>query len=148
MLLQSILVAFSSWLALTIVGLENALSVGIAVGLANTIPYFGPIIGYILSIIVSIIEIGDFSLVLPCIIAILFVQLLDNVVFQPLIFSRSADIHPVAILFIIMIGAETAGILGMLIAIPIATTIKITINQVSWSLNNYYVFRTSDTRTS
>ncbi|NGP77205.1 AI-2E family transporter [Balneolaceae bacterium YR4-1] len=147
-LLQSILVAFSSWLALTIVGLENALSVGIAVGLANTIPYFGPIIGYILSIIVSIIEIGDFSLVLPCIIAILFVQLLDNVVFQPLIFSRSADIHPVAILFIIMIGAETAGILGMLIAIPIATTIKITINQVSWSLNNYYVFRTSDTRTS
>lgn len=145
-LLQSILVAFSSWLALTIVGLENALSVGIAVGLANTIPYFGPIIGYILSIIVSIIEVGDFSLVLPCIIAILFVQLLDNVVFQPLIFSRSADIHPVAILFIIMIGAETAGILGMLIAIPIATTIKITINQVTWSLNNYYVFRTSETR--
>lgn len=147
-LLQSILVAFSSWLALTIVGLENALSVGIAVGLANTIPYFGPIIGYILSIIVSIVEIGDFSLVLPCIIAILFVQLLDNVVFQPLIFSRSADIHPVAILFIIMIGAETAGILGMLIAIPIATTIKITINQVSWSLNNYYVFRTSDNRSN
>ncbi len=145
-LLQSILVAFSSWLALTIVGLENALSVGIAVGLANTIPYFGPIIGYILSIIVSIIEVGDFSLVLPCIVAILFVQLLDNVVFQPLIFSRSADIHPVAILFIIMIGAETAGILGMLIAIPIATTIKITINQVTWSLNNYYVFRTSETR--
>ncbi len=145
-LLQSILVAFTSWLALTIVGLENALSVGIAVGLANTIPYFGPIIGYILSIIVSIIEIGDFSLVLPCIIAILFVQLLDNVVFQPLIFSRSADIHPVAILFIIMIGAETAGILGMLIAIPIATTIKITINQVTWSLSNYYVFRTSETR--
>lgn len=141
-LLQSILVAFSSWLALTIVGLENALSVGIAVGLANTIPYFGPVIGYILSIIVSIIEVGDFNLVLPCIIAILFVQLLDNMVFQPFIFSRSADMHPVAILFIIMIGAETAGILGMLIAIPIATIIKITINQVSWSLNNYYVFRT------
>lgn len=143
-LLQSILVAFSSWLALTLVGLSNALSVGIAVGLANTIPYFGPVIGYILSIIVSIIEVGDFTLVLPCIIAILCVQLLDNVVFQPFIFSRSADMHPVAILFIIMIGAETAGILGMLIAIPIATTIKITINQVRWSLNNYYVFRTSE----
>lgn len=143
-LLQSILVAFASWLALTIVGLSNALSVGIAVGLANTIPYFGPVIGYILSIIVSIIEVGDFTLVLPCIIAILCVQLLDNVVFQPFIFSRSADMHPVAILFIIMIGAETAGILGMLIAIPIATTIKITINQVRWSLNNYYVFRSTE----
>lgn len=143
-LLQSILVAFSAWLALTIVGLNNALSVGIAVGLANTIPYFGPVIGYILSIIVSIIEVGDFNLVLPCILAILCVQLLDNAVFQPFIFSRSADMHPVAILFIIMIGAETAGIIGMLVAIPIATTIKIAINQVRWSLNNYYVFRISD----
>lgn len=141
-MLQSLIIAFTSWIGLSIVGLNNALSVGIAVGLANTIPYFGPIIGYILSIIVSIIEIGDFSLVLPCVLAILMVQVLDNVVLQPLIFSRSADIHPVAILFIIMIGAETAGILGMLVAIPIATIIKITFNQISWSFNNYYVFRT------
>ncbi len=142
-LLQSLIVAVTSWIGLSIIGLNNALSVGIAVGLANTIPYFGPIIGYILSIIVSIIEVGDFTLVLPCIIAILFVQILDNVVLQPLIFSRSADIHPVAILFIILIGAETAGILGMLIAIPIATVIKITYNQIRWSLNNYYVFRST-----
>ena len=140
-LLQSFIVAFTSFVGLSIVGLNNALSVGIAVGLANTIPYFGPIIGYILSIIVSIIEVGNFSLVLPCVLAILMVQMLDNIVLQPFIFSRSADMHPVAILFIIMIGAETAGILGMLVAIPIATIIKITFNQVSWSLNNYYVFR-------
>lgn len=140
-MLQSLIIAFTSWLGLTIVGLNNALSVGIAVGIANTIPYFGPIIGYILSIIVSIIETGNFSLVLPCIIAILLVQVLDNIVLQPIIFSRSADIHPVAILFIIMVGAEMAGILGMLIAIPIATIVKITFNQVSWSFNNYYVFR-------
>ncbi len=140
-LLQSLLVAFFSWLGLTIVGLNNALSVGIAVGIANSIPYFGPVIGYVLSVTVSIVEVGDFSLVLPCIIAILFVQILDNVVFQPFIFSRSADMHPLAILFIILIGAQLAGLLGMLVAIPIATVIKITINQVQWSLNNYHVFR-------
>jgi predicted PurR-regulated permease PerM len=147
-MLQSFIVAFVSYIGLTIVGLNNALSVGIAVGLANTIPYFGPIIGYVLSIIVSIIEVGNFTLVLPCILAILFVQMLDNIVLQPLIFSRSADMHPVAILFIIMIGAETAGILGMLVAIPIATIIKITFNQISWSLNNYYVFRSTKTTDS
>jgi len=146
-LLQSLLVAFFSWLALTLAGLNNALSVGIVVGVANTIPYFGPIIGYILSIIVSIIEVGDFTLVLPCVLAILFVQILDNIIFQPFIFSRSADMHPVAILFIIMIGAETAGIIGMLIAIPIATIIKITINQIRWSFNNYYVFRSGTSST-
>lgn len=140
-LMQSFLVALTSWTTLSIAGLDNSMSVGIAVGLANTIPYFGPILGYFLSIIVSIIETGNFSLVAACILAIFIVQMLDNIVFQPMLFSRSADMHPVAILFIILIGAETAGILGMLIAIPLATVIKITITQLSWSFNNYQVFR-------
>ncbi len=144
-LAQSFLVALISWTTLSIAGLENSLSVGISVGIANTIPYFGPIIGYVLSIIVSIIETGDFSLVLVCVLAIFIVQLIDNLVLQPFLFSRSADMHPVAILFIILIGAETAGILGMLIAIPIATVVKITVNQISWSFNNYQVFRIEHT---
>src|SRR5699024_1464915 len=131
-LLESLFVAIASWLALSIAGLNNALTVGIVIGIANTIPYFGPIIGYFLSIIVSIIEVGNFSMVLPCVLAILIVQIIDNFFFQPIIFSRSADLHPVAVLFIILIGAETAGILGMLIAIPIATVVKITINQIQW----------------
>ncbi len=140
-LIQSLLVALASWGTLSIAGLNNSLSVGIAVGVANTIPYFGPIIGYILSVIISIIETGDFSLVLVCLLAIFLVQMLDNILLQPMLFSRSADMHPVAILFIILIGAETAGVLGMLVAIPIATVIKITINQITWSFNNYQVFR-------
>ncbi|MEX2600960.1 MAG: AI-2E family transporter [Balneolaceae bacterium] len=139
--IQSILVATSAWITLSIAGLSNSASVGVTIGVANTIPYFGPLLGYVLSIIISIIETGDFSLVLPCLLAIFVVQLLDNVVFQPLLFSKSADMHPVAILFIILIGAETAGFLGMLIAIPIATIIKITIIQINWSFNNYYIFR-------
>ena len=139
--IQSILVATFSWLFLSIAGLNNSLSVGISAGLANTIPYFGPILGYILSIIVSIIETGNFSMVLPCILAILAVQIMDNVIFQPFIFSRSADIHPVAVLFAILLGAEIGGILGMLLAIPTVTVVKITVNQFYWSFNNYYVFR-------
>jgi len=140
-LVQSTLVTLLSWTTLSIAGLENSLSVGISVGIANTIPYFGPIIGYVLSIIISIVETGDFSLVLYCVVAIFIVQMIDNLILQPYLFSKSADMHPVAILFIILIGAETAGILGMLIAIPLATTIRITIKQIIWSFNNYQIFR-------
>lgn len=140
-LLQCTLVGVASWIALSVAGLNNAGTVGIVIGVANTIPYFGPVIGYLISILISIIETGDFSLVIPCILAVMFAQILDNVVLQPLIFSKSADMHPVAILFIILIGAQTAGILGMLVAIPIATIIKITVNQIIWSFNNYQVFR-------
>lgn len=142
-LIQCTLVGIVSWLALSVAGLNNAGAVGIAIGVANSIPYFGPIIGYLLSIVVSIIETGDFSLIIPCILAVMFAQIIDNVILQPLIFSKSADIHPVAILFIIMIGAQTAGMLGMLVAIPIATIIKITINQISWSFNHYHVLKGS-----
>lgn len=140
-LLQCTLVGVASWLALSVAGLNNAGTVGIIIGVANTIPYFGPVMGYLISILISIIETGDFSLVIPCILAVMFAQILDNLVLQPLIFSKSADMHPVAILFIILIGAQTAGILGMLVAIPIATIIKITVNQIIWSFNNYQVFR-------
>lgn len=144
--IQCTIVGIASWVALSVAGLNNAASVGITIGVANTIPYFGPIIGYILSIVIAIIETGDFSLVVPAILAVLFAQILDNAILQPLIFSKSADMHPVAILFIILIGAQTAGIFGMLVAIPIATIIKITINQITWSFNNYYVFRNSDSQ--
>lgn len=139
--LQCFLVAMSAWLFLSLAGLNNAMAVGITVGVANVIPYFGPILGYILSIIVAVFETGDFSLVLICLLAIMLTQILDNIFFQPLIFSRSADLHPLIVLFVIMIGAEVGGIFGMIIAVPVTATIKITINQVIWSFNNYQVFR-------
>lgn len=140
-LIQSTLVGIISWLLLSSIGLKNALVVGAAVGVANTIPYFGPVIGYILSIIIAIFETGDFSLVPYAIAAIMVAQVVDNVILQPLIFSKSSGFHPLYILFIIMIGAELAGIVGMLLAIPTATIIKITITEINWSLNNYHVFK-------
>lgn len=143
--LQSTLVALLSWILLLIAGLDNALSVGIAIGIANTIPYFGPVLGYLLSIIIAIIETGDFSLVLNCIMAVAAVQIMDNAVFYPSIFSRTSEIHPLYVLIIILIGAQVAGILGMLIAIPIATVLRVIIMQVSWSLKNYYVFKGEST---
>lgn len=140
-LLQCSIVGAISWILLSFAGLNNALSVGLAVGLANTIPYFGPIIGYFLSVVIAIFETGDFSLVPYCILAIAIAQIVDNIILQPLIFSKSADMHPLYILFVILIGAEVAGLLGMLLAIPLATIIRITVTEVNWSINNYYVFK-------
>lgn len=143
--LQSTLVAFFSWILLSIAGLNNALSVGLAIGVANTIPYFGPVLGYLLSIVIAIIETGDFSLVLNCILAVMIVQIMDNVIFYPAIFSRSANIHPLYVLLIILIGAELAGLIGMLIAIPLFTVIRVIYNEISWSIQNYYVFKSRQT---
>lgn len=142
--LQSIIIAITATIMLNFAGLNNALSVGIVAGVANIIPYFGPLIGYLLSIIVSIIETGDFSLVLYVILAIAVTQFIDIIFLQPTLFSRSANLHPIVILFVIMIGAELAGIFGMIIAVPSMAIIVITIKQILWSLDNYYVFRPAE----
>ncbi len=139
-LLQSSIVGFLSFLFLSIVGLENALLIGIIIGLANSIPYFGPLIGYVLAIVVSIYETGSVDLVPHSLFAILAVQIIDNVLLQPLIFSKSADLHPIYILFVVLMGAELAGVLGMLLAIPVVTIVRITFTEIRWSLQNYHVF--------
>lgn len=139
-LLQSTIVGFLSFVFLSIVGLENALLIGIIIGLANSIPYFGPLIGYVLAIVVSIYETGSVDLVPHSLFAILGVQIIDNVLLQPLIFSKSADLHPIYILFVVLMGAELAGVLGMLLAIPVVTVIRITVTEIRWSLQNYHVF--------
>jgi predicted PurR-regulated permease PerM len=141
---QSIIIGFTSWLLLTIIGLDNALAVAVVVGVANIIPYFGPAMGYLLSTIVAIFETGDFTLVLPAILAIGITQVLDNAVVQPFVFSKSTDLHPIVILFVVLIGAELGGIIGMLVAIPLATVFKILFREISWSLKNYRVFQTTN----
>ena len=66
-------------------------------------------------------------------------QLADNVVFQPLIFARAARVHPLVILFVVLIGAQVGGILGMLVAIPITTVALVALQQMFWSIRNYRI---------
>ncbi|WP_457652881.1 AI-2E family transporter [Rhodocaloribacter sp.] len=143
LLLQSISIATVATVLLYVVGLKYALAVGIFAGLANTIPYFGPFIGFLAGTLVGIAQTGDFSLVPGVILAMALTQVADNVFFQPFIFSRAARTHPLVILFVVLIGAQLAGIVGMLVAIPLTTTVRVTVEQVLWSLRNYRILRTA-----
>lgn len=140
--LQCVSIAVVASALLYLVGLDEALTVGIFAGLANTIPYFGPFLGFVVGTLVGIAQTGDFSLVLGILIAMGLTQIADNLLFQPLIFSRAAQAHPLVILFVVLIGAQLAGIVGMLVAIPLATTIRVIVEQVLWSLRNYRILRT------
>lgn len=143
LLLQCIAVAVVATVALYVFGIRYALAVGIFTGLANSIPYFGPLMGFLAGTLVGIAQTGDFSLVVGVLIAMALTQLADNVLFQPLIFSRAARTHPLVILFVVLIGAQLAGIIGMLVAIPLTTVLRVTVEQVLWSLRNYRILQTS-----
>ncbi len=132
--LEVILVMTFISIGLTIVGLNfsTALVIGLFAGLINVIPYVGPIIGALFGLIIGIvsnIQLELFSELLPLVgyIALVFliVQVLDNVFFQPLIYSSSVNAHPLEIFLVISIAGSTAGITGMIVAIPVYTILRV-----------------------
>ena len=139
LLLQCSLVAVVASILLSFTDLNYALVVGIFTGIANSIPYFGPFMGVTAGSLVAIAQTGDFSLIPGLFIAMGLTQLVDNMLVQPLIFSKAAQTHPLVILFVVLIGAQLAGLVGMLIAIPLTTTVLVTIEQILWSLRNYRI---------
>ena len=141
LLLQCTYVAIVAIIFLSFTDLKYnyVLVVGIFTGIANSIPYFGPFVGLTAGSLVAIAQTADFSLIPGLLIAMGFTQAIDNILIQPLIFSKAAQTHPLIILFVVLIGAQLAGILGMLIAIPLTTTVLVTIEQILWSLRNYRI---------
>ena len=141
LLVQGTTIAVIASTLLWIVGLRGAIAIGIFTGLANTIPYFGPFLGFLAGTLVGIAQTGDVSLVPGVALAMALTQLADNVLLQPLIFSRAAQTHPLVILFVVLAGAQLGGILGMLMAIPLTTTLRVIVGQLLWSLRNYRILR-------
>jgi predicted PurR-regulated permease PerM len=141
LLIQCTSIAVIASVLLWIVGLQSAIAIGIFTGLANTIPYFGPFLGFLCGTLVGIAQTGNLALVPWVALAMVLTQLADNVLLQPLIFSRAAKAHPLVILFVVLIGARLGGIVGMLIAIPLTTTIRVVVEQLLWSLRNYRILR-------
>lgn len=119
-------------LTLYILGVENALVIGFFAGLINVIPYIGPLIGAAFGIVIAVttnmdaVTAGELlPLVLKVAAVFLTVQLLDNIVFQPIIFSNSINAHPLEIFLIIMVAGQLAGITGMVLAVPGYSFIRI-----------------------
>ncbi len=117
---------------LWVLGVENALLIGFFAAIINLIPYLGPIIGAIFGVFITIssnLELEFYSGMLPLIFKVGTVfaamQLLDNFVLQPYIFSTSVLAHPLEIFIVILMGAQINGVVGMVLAIPTYTVIRV-----------------------
>lgn len=132
LLLQLFIVFVLYLIVLLIFGIDNALIIAFLCAVLNIIPYIGPLIGSVLAGILTMISnLGsDFqSETLPLTIYVLIgfwiVQIIDNNVSQPLIFSNSVNSHPLEIFLVILIAGFMSGILGMILAVPIYTILKV-----------------------
>lgn len=123
-------------LVLTFFGVKNGIIIGFLGGLMNIIPYLGPIIGATIGItlgVISVLSSGQFDLVglTAIIIAATFIaaNVLDNILLQPIIYSKSVKAHPIEIFLVIIMAGKVAGIFGMVIAIPTYTVFRVVARQ-------------------
>ena len=132
-LLFQITILFTIYtIILLIFGVKDAVVIAFLCALLNLIPYIGPFIGIILmSFLTMTSYLGeDFSsVIIPktiyVIIGYVFAQLIDNFLSQPYIFSSSVKSHPLEIFLVILSGGILFGIVGMILAIPLYTVIKV-----------------------
>jgi predicted PurR-regulated permease PerM len=122
-----------------LIGVPNALPLGVIAGLGHLIPYFGPVIGAIPAAIVSIVQYGDLSQIPLITIVVLLTYTFDNGFVQPYVFGKSVDMHPIVIILLIISGGTVFGIIGMLLAVPVATVIKTFTKEIYFALKNYKI---------
>jgi len=123
------------------IGVPNALPLGVIAGLGHLIPYFGPIIGGIPAIIVSIVQYGDLSQVPLILLVVLITYTFDNGFVQPSVFGKSVDMHPIVIILLIISGGILFGLMGMLLAVPVATVIRTFSKEIYFAKKNYKIAR-------
>ncbi|WP_374173397.1 AI-2E family transporter [Flavobacterium tructae] len=136
LLLQLTVVFILYLIVLMIFGNKNAFVIAFLCAILNIIPYIGPIIGTILAGLLTMISMigSDFqSEILPktiyVLIGFLLVQAIDNNISQPIISSKSVNSHPLEIFLITLISGITFGIVGMIIAIPAFTMVKVILKE-------------------
>ena len=132
LLAQALIITLVTTLILKLLGMKNALLMAFCFAIFNLIPYIGPILGNLFGVLIVIssnLDVGFYDVMLPKIIKTIIVfaimQLLDNFLVQPNIFSRSVKAHPLEIFLIVLMGAKIGGVAGMVLAIPAYTVLRV-----------------------
>ncbi|WP_083238761.1 AI-2E family transporter [Caloranaerobacter ferrireducens] len=125
-LIVAAFVGVATTIGLLILGIDFALIIGIIAGIANIIPYFGPIIGIIPALIFALME--SPLKALWVIVLFVIIQQVESGIISPKIVGESVGLHPVIVIFSLLLGGSYFGIWGLLLAVPVAAVFKIVIN--------------------
>ena len=137
LLIETLGVAVVDFLGLWLIArlpVSYALGIAFIAGVLNVIPYVGPLMGDVIGLVIGVVlkfgmgagldvNIWIFAMV---ILAIMIVaQFIDNLIFQPIIYSASIKAHPLEIFIVLLIAGHISGAVGMLVAIPAYTVVRV-----------------------
>lgn len=114
--------------SLSVLQVRYAVVIGVLTGFGNLIPYVGPFIAYGLTALVCLVY-GDFTKILPALIALFVIQSVDGNVINPRLLSQNIDVHPLVVIIALIIGGSLGGFLGIFLAAPVASLIKLELDK-------------------
>ena len=115
-------------IGLMIVGLELALLIGMVAGLASIVPYLGFFVGIVAASIATVIQFQEFLPLVYIVIVFGIGQALEGMVLTPLLVGDRIGLHPVAVIFAILAGGQLFGFAGILLALPFAAVVMVTVS--------------------
>lgn len=121
-------IGIMAYVGYKIVGLPYAFLFAVVVAIFNIIPYLGPIFGAIPACLVALTI--SFKMLIGVIIVNLVVQALEGNVISPQIVGRTLHIHPLWIIFAVLVGGEIAGVVGMILAVPFFAMGKVMVDHL------------------
>ncbi len=111
---------------LQLIGLEVGLIIGMIAGLASIIPYLGFGVGIIAAVIAALFQFGlEWTHLALVLVVFMIGQAIEGYILQPFLLGDKIGLSPVAVVFAVLAGAQLAGFLGMLIALPVAAIIVV-----------------------
>jgi predicted PurR-regulated permease PerM len=120
----SVLATLVTWVVLSVLGVPYALSLGVVMGFFDLLPMVGATLGSIV-VAIATLTVDFLTATIVWIVAIIVWQRFENYVVQPLVYGRSLRVNPLVTIVSVLAGAALLGILGALLAIPIAAAIQI-----------------------
>lgn len=121
-ILDALIIGILSFIAMTIFKQPYGLLLAVFCGVTNIIPYVGPFIGAVPAVLVGLFVSPWQALYMA--ISILIIQQLDGNLIKPLLMSKSLNIHPVTIILLLIASGSVAGVIGMLICIPVYGVVR------------------------
>lgn len=103
--------------------MKFALVLGMIIGITNVIPYFGPLIGAVPALIVA--STVSVKMIIIVVIIIIILQFLEGNILSPYIVGKSTHMHPLFIMFALLLGEEVGGMIGMIVAVPLLSIVKV-----------------------
>lgn len=125
---------------LSVVGLDSAILIGFIAGWLSFVPYLGLIVGIGVATVMAYFQFGDIMHPLGVIITFVIGQALEGSILTPRFVGERIGLHPVAVIFAVLAGAQLGGFAGMLLALPAAAVLNVLIShaQVAYQQSNLY----------